>query len=69
MTPTDREKQLREMAQTEAKFLLEDYDFLSISEVTADYGFDLTEGEADYVFDLIRMATPTLPDRKLEDYL
>lgn len=69
MTTADREKQLREIAQLEAKFTLENYDYMGVIEMQPDYDLTLTDAEADYVFDLVRMATPTLPDRKLEDYL
>lgn len=69
MSTADREERLRAMAQSEAKCQLEAQDFMGVLEVMADYDLDLEDEEAEYVFDLIRMATPTLPDRKLEDYI
>lgn len=68
MSTTDRENELRAMAQSEAFYQLEDHDLMGIFETQGEYDLDLTDDEADYVLYLIRRATPQLPDMTLEEY-
>lgn len=67
---TEREKELREIAQSEANSQLDAYEWLSLDEaLTYDHEtVELSEQETYFVFDLVAYAKATLPNIKLEDY-
>lgn len=70
MSTTDREKQLRRIAQDEAHNWIDNYDWFSLVEgLDMDYEDDgVTDDEAEYIYHLIRQGTFTLPAMALEEY-
>lgn len=55
---SEREKQLRKIAQKEAEYLLEDVDRLSVGEANEE----LEDYEIDFVLDLVARSKAVLPD-------
>lgn len=68
---TEREKQLREVAQAEVDSLLDSYDWGSLHEAL-EYDYDeleVTEQESYFIYDLVSSSVATLSEsHTLEEY-